>query len=93
MSAWVVCGLSVSPISICFFADVIKEAKRQRKVLGGGWRQGGILAAAGRESSLRIGLKSPFVCGHMFEPRLKRRRVMYVLTVLYAQASMLWRTT
>jgi len=26
---------------------VIKEAKRQRKVLGGGWRQAGVLAAAG----------------------------------------------
>lgn len=30
-------------------ADVIKEAKRQRKVLGGGWRQGGMLAAAGKQ--------------------------------------------
>ena len=27
--------------------DVIKEAKRQRKVLGGGWRQAGMVAAAG----------------------------------------------
>ncbi len=28
-------------------ATVIKEAKRQRKVLGGGWRQAGVIAAAG----------------------------------------------
>lgn len=27
--------------------DVIKEAKRQKKMLGGGWRQAGMLAAAG----------------------------------------------
>ena len=28
-------------------SELIKEAKRQRKVLGGGWRQAGMIAAAG----------------------------------------------
>jgi hypothetical protein len=32
----------------CLVTDVIREAKRQRKAVGGGWRQAGVLAAAGK---------------------------------------------